>query len=410
MKKETVVISKGYDPLKYNGSVKPPIFLTSTYKFKSAEEGESFIRVALGLDKGESGFVYSRFSNPNFDIVEERLSLLEGAEATAIFSSGMAAITSTLLAFVKNGDYIFYTNPVYGGTEFLFKEFFEKMGVSTIHVRAGSDTPRLMEDKISSLKAKLKGKSVILYIETPANPNNVMVDIEAIVKIRDKLLKEGISVKVIADNTFMGPIFQSPLEQKVDLVLYSATKFIGGHSDVIAGAALGSKEDISKVKGIRGMIGTNGNPFDAWLMARSLETIHIRMQRQMENAVKIADFLSRHPKVERVIYPELYDKKSEQYKIYKKQCKGPGSLLSFYIKGGKKEAFKFLNNVKLCKLAVSLGGTESLIEHPKAMTHSEVDKETLKDAEITDNMIRLSVGIENFEDIINDLKSALDKI
>jgi methionine-gamma-lyase len=410
MEKETVVISKGYDPLKYNGAVKPPIFLTSTYKFKSAEEGESFIRVALGLDKGEEGFVYSRFANPNFDIVEERLSLLEGAEATSIFGSGMAAITSTLLAFVKNGDYIFYTNPVYGGTEFLFKEFFEKMGVSTFHVNAGSDSPKLMESKINSHKDKFKGKSVILYIETPANPNNVMVDIEAIVKIRDVLRKEGINAKVIVDNTFMGPIFQSPFEQKVDIVLYSATKFIGGHSDVIAGAALGSKEDISKVKGIRGMIGTNGNPFDSWLMARSLETIHIRMQRQMENATKIAEFLSKHPKVERVIYPELYDKKSEQYKIYKKQCKGPGSLISFYIKGEKREAFKFLNAVKLCKLAVSLGGTESLIEHPKAMTHSEVDEQTLKDAEITDSMIRLSVGIENCQDLINDLKSALDKI
>ncbi len=410
MEKETVVISKGYDPLKYNGAVKPPIFLTSTYKFKSVEEGESFIRVALGLDKGQEGFVYSRFSNPNFDIVEERLSLLEGVESAAIFCSGMAAITSTLLAFVKNGDFIFYTNPVYGGTEFLFKEFFDKMGVSTLHVRAGSDTPKLMEDKINSNKSKLKGKTVILYIETPANPNNVMVDIQAIVKIKDKLVKEGINSKVIVDNTFMGPIFQSPFEQKVDLVIYSATKFIGGHSDVIAGAVLGSKGDISKIKVIRGMIGTNGNPFDSWLMARSLETVHIRMQRQMENATKIAQFLSKHQKVEKVIYPELYDKKSEQYKIYKKQCKGPGSLISFYIKGGKKEAFRFLNSVKLCKLAVSLGGTESLIEHPKAMTHSEVDEETLKDAEITDNMIRLSVGIENSDDLINDLKTALDKI
>ncbi|NMC76749.1 MAG: methionine gamma-lyase [Candidatus Methanofastidiosa archaeon] len=410
MEKETVVISKGYDPLKYNGAVKPPIFLTSTYKFKSAEEGESFIRVALGLDKGEEGYVYSRFSNPNFDIVEERLSLLEGAEAGAIFCSGMAAITSTLLAFVKNGDYIFYTNPVYGGTEFLFKEFFEKMGVSTLHINAGSDTPKLIDAKINSIKDKLKGKAVILYIETPANPNNVMVDISAIVKIKEKLVKEKIDAKVIVDNTFMGPVFQSPLEQKVDIVLYSATKFIGGHSDVIAGAVLGSKVDISKIKAIRGMIGTNGNPFDAWLMSRSLETIHLRMQRQMENAVEIAKFLSKHPKVEKVIYPELYNKKSEQYKIYKKQCKGPGSLISFYVKGGKKEAFKVLNNVKLCKLAVSLGGTESLIEHPKAMTHSEVDAETLKDAEITDNMIRLSVGIENSKDLINDLKAALDKI
>jgi methionine-gamma-lyase len=279
-----------------------------------------------------------------------------------------------------------------------------------MHVKAGSDTPNLIEAKINSFKEKIKGKSVILYVETPANPNNVMIDIEAIVKIRDKLRKEEISAKVIVDNTFMGPVFQSPFEQKVDIVLYSATKFIGGHSDIIAGATLGSKEDISKVKGIRGMIGTNGNPFDAWLMARSLETVHIRMQRQMENATKVAEFLSKHPKVERVIYPELYDKNSEQYKIYKKQCKGPGSLLSFYVKGGKKEAFKFLNNVKLCKLAVSLGGTESLIEHPKAMTHSEVDEKSLRDAEITDNMIRLSVGIENHEDLINDLKSALDKI
>lgn len=410
MEKETVVISKGYDPLKYNGAVKPPIFLTSTYKFKSAEEGESFIRVALGLDKGQEGYVYSRFSNPNFDIVEERLSLLEGAESGAILCSGMAAIASTLLAFVKNGDYIFYTNPVYGGTEHLFKGFFENIGVSTLHVNAGSDTPKLMDAKINSFKDKLKGKTVILYVETPANPNNVMVDIGAIVKIKEKLVKEKINAKVIVDNTFMGPIFQSPLEQKVDIVVYSATKFIGGHSDVIAGAVLGSKEDISKIKGIRGMIGTNGNPFDAWLMTRSLETIHLRMQRQMENAVEIAKFLSKHPKVERVIYPELYNKKSEQYKIYKKQCKGPGSLISFYVKGGKKEAFKVLNNVKLCKLAVSLGGTESLIEHPKAMTHSEVNAETLKDAEITDNMIRLSVGIENSKDLINDLKAALDKI
>lgn len=410
MKKETVVISKGYDPLKYNGSVKPPIFLTSTYKFKSAEEGESFIRVALGLDKGQEGFVYSRFSNPNFSIIEERLAQLEEVEEAVIFSSGMAAITSTLLAFAQNGDFIFYTNPVYGGTEFLFKQFIEKMGISTFNVKAGSDSPKLVESKINSIKEKLRGKSVILYIESPANPNNVMIDIEAIVKIRDQLRKEEINAKVFVDNTFLGPVFQSPFEQNVDIVIYSATKFIGGHSDIIAGVALGSKEDMSKVKGIRGMIGTNGNPFDAWLMSRSLETVHIRMERQMENAIKISEFLSNHPKVERVIYPELYDKNSEQYKIYKKQCKGPGSLISFYIKGGKKEAFKFLNSVNLCKLGVSLGGTESLIEHPKSMTHSEVDDQTLKDAEITDSMIRLSVGIENFEDLISDLNSALNKI
>lgn len=410
MKKETFVISKGYDPLKYNGAVKPPIFLTSTYKFKTAEEGEAFIRVALGLDKGESGFVYSRFSNPNFDIVETRLSLLEGTEAAAIFCSGMAAISSTLLTFVKNGDYIIYTNPVYGGTEFLFKEFIEKLGVKTINVKAGTDFPELTEKEINKIKADLKGRTLILYVESPANPNNVMVDIEKVVKIRDSLKKEGINAKVFVDNTFMGPIFQSPFEQKVDIVIYSATKFIGGHSDVIAGAALGSKEDIGKIKGLRGTIGTNGNPFDAWLMARSLETVHIRMERQMKNAVKIAEFLSNHPKVEKVIYPELLDKSDPQFIIYKKQCKGPGSLISFYVKGGKKEAFTVLNNLKLCKLAVSLGGTETLIEHPKAMTHSEVDLETLKDAAITDNMIRLSAGIENVEDLIDDLNSALNKI
>jgi methionine-gamma-lyase len=406
---ETRVLSAGYDPELSEMSVKVPIFPTSTFLFKTAEEGERFFFLqnhpeARG-DGAELGLIYSRMNNPNMEIVEDKLLVFEpGAEAAAVLPSGMSAISTTCLALLKPGDVIIYSFPIYGATEHLFDDVLSKFGIKAQAVY--SPDP---EEYRRAIEAHL-GKVALLFVETPANPSIVHTDIEAIVNLARSYEKKNGRILVAVDNTFLGPIFQHCFPLGADLVVYSATKFIGGHSDLIGGFVVGKKPEITKVKSYRSVLGPTTDPFCCWLLARSLETVELRMQKSAENATRVAEFLRSHPKIDSVIYPGLLEECNPQYKIFKKQCSGPGALISFIIKGGKAEAFRVLNAVHICRLAVSLGGTETLISHPRRMTHQNLPEEMCRKVGLTDSLIRISVGLENADDIIADLAQAIEKM
>ncbi|WP_299220409.1 cystathionine gamma-synthase family protein [uncultured Aquimarina sp.] len=408
---ESLMMTYGYKPELSEGAIKCPIFQTSTFVFKTAEEGKAFFELAYGLreksEKEELGLIYSRINNPNLEILENRLCLWDKADDCAVFESGMSAISTVLLEFLKPGDLLVYSNPVYGGTDHFIHHFLDKIGVDTIGVMPNQSMEEVEEMIKTSGKAD---KLAMIYLETPANPTNDIVDIEKFSQIAAKYSTEERKTLVAVDNTYMGPLWQHPLQCGADLVLYSATKYIGGHSDLIAGAVLGNAELMVRVKTLRTFLGNMVSPHTAWLLLRSLETLKVRMDQQTQNAQIVADYLNKHPKVEKVYYLGLLKERTEAYAIYKKQCSAPGAMVSFDIVGGEKEAFMFLNNLKLMKLAVSLGGTESLSEHPKTMTHAGVDEAQQQQMNITDQLVRLSIGVESAKDLIWDLEQALEKV
>lgn len=404
---ESLMMSHGYDPFLSEGAAKPPIFMTSTFVFRTAEEGEQYFKWAYGLEKRQQtqsmGLIYSRLNNPSLQILEERLALWDGAEAALTFASGMAAISTTVMACVKPGDVVYYTMPIYGGTEFLFQNILPKFGIET--------RPFAIDMPLEALEAEARAlgdRLAVFYLETPANPTNLMIDIQGVAAIAERLSTPERRVLTLVDNTFLGPVFQHPLKLGADAVLYSATKYIGGHSDVIAGAMTGRREMVEAVSTYRTIMGSMPDPFSCWLLLRSLETLKLRMEAEARSAERIALALADSPHVAEVLYPALLTPDSEQYAIYRKQCTGPGAIVSFRLRGGKAEAFRFLNSVKLCKLAVSLGGTESLVEHPGTMTHSDIPRDVQERFGITENLIRLSVGVENVDDLLADLTQALE--
>jgi len=408
---ESLMMSHGYNHELSEGAVKCPIFQTSTFAFKSAEEGKAFFEIAYGLrEKGpkeELGLIYSRINNPNLEILENRLCLWDQSEDCAVFESGMSAISTVLLEFLKPGDLLVYGNPVYGGTDHFIQHFLAKIGIHTLAVHPDESTETILALIAATGKAD---QLAMIYLETPANPTNDIVDIESYSKIAKHFSTDEKQVLLAVDNTYMGPLWQHPLKFGADIVIYSATKYIGGHSDLIAGAVLGSAQLMTRAKNLRTFLGNMLSPNTAWLLLRSLETLKVRMDQQTKNAQQIAKFLDKHPKVESVNYLGLLKKGTKEYTIYKKQCEAPGAMISFNIKGGEKEAFQFLNHLKLFKLAVSLGSTECLVEHPISMTHAGVDPEHRKRMKITDKLIRLSIGVENAADIIWDIEEALSTV
>ena len=408
---ESLMMTYGYKPELSEGAIKCPIFQTSTFVFKTAEEGKAFFELAYGLRQKspneELGLIYSRINNPNLEILENRLSLWDKADDCAVFESGMSAISTVLLEFLNPGDLLVYSNPVYGGTDHFIHHFLNKIGVHTLGVM-----PNQSIEEVTAMieKSGKADKLAMIYLETPANPTNDIVDIDnfsQLAKIYSTIDKQ---VLVAVDNTYMGPLWQHPLQCGADLVLYSATKYIGGHSDLIAGAVLGNSELMIRVKTLRTFLGNMVSPHTAWLMLRSLETLKVRMDQQTKNAQEVAAYLNNHPKVENVYYLGLLEEGTAKYTTYRKQCSAPGAMVSFDIVGGEKEAFTFLNNLKLMKLAVSLGSTESLAEHPKTMTHAGVDPEQCKQMNITEKLVRLSIGVESTKDLIWDLDQALEKV
>ncbi len=410
---ESLMMSHGYTPEWSEGAIKCPIYQTSTFVFKTAEEGKSFFEIAYGIrEKREGeripGLIYSRLNNPDIEILENRIALWDNADDCASFESGMSAISTVMLEYLSPGDAILFSSPIYGGTDHFIKHFLTKMKIDHIEYFPWDSQEDILE-RIKSFNAIERVK--LIYTETPANPTNDLFDIAMLVDLGKKLSHGDHVVKVAVDNTYMGPLWQRPLEMGADFSIYSATKYIGGHSDVIAGAVCGRKDDMIRIKTLRTFLGNMAGPWTAWLLMRSLETLKIRMEQQAYNAEKVAAFLNNHPKIERVFYlGNLKPEDGKVFEIYQRQYTSAGAMMSFCVIGGEAEAFRLLNALQLCKLAVSLGSTESLAEHPATMTHAGVDPDLKDKIGITPSLIRLSVGVERAEDLIHDLSQALDKV
>jgi methionine-gamma-lyase len=406
---DTQMLGYGFDPALSEGAVKPPVFLTSTFVFPTAEEGRDFFDYYYGRKappEGRSGgLVYSRFNHPNSEIVEDRLAVYEGAEGCVLFSSGMAAIATTLLTFLRPGDVVLHSQPLYGGTETLVAKTLGSMGIHAVGFANGLDEAVV---SAAATEARRMGRVGMILIETPANPTNGLVDIAMIRRVAGQLEPlQGHRPLIACDNTLLGPVFQQPLKHGADLVLYSLTKYVGGHSDLIAGAALGAAPRMREIRLLRGAIGTQLDPHSCWMLGRSLETLGLRMQRAADNARCVAEYLRAQPRVEHLHYLPFHAAGTAAARVYATQCTGAGSTLSFDIVGGQPAAFRFLNALQLFKLAVSLGATESLACHPATTTHSAVPVAVRDHIGVLDSTIRLSIGIEHPDDLVADLAQAL---
>ena len=406
---ETLMMGHGYDPARSEGALKPPIFLTSTFVFPDAASGKRFFEGVTGVRPGGAeGLVYGRFNGPDQEILEDRLSLWEATEDALTFATGMAAITTTLLTYIRPGDVIVHSAPLYAATETFIGKILARLGVTWLDFPASAEQS-VIEDTLR--RAAAQGRVSAIYLESPANPTNALVDIEAVVRARAAVLGNADPTPpIMIDNTFLGPVWAQPAKQGADLVLYSLTKYIGGHSDLVAGACLGSTAALTPIRAMRNTMGTITDPHTAWMLLRSLETLSLRMHRAGENARAVCEYLRAHPKIEHVGYLGFAEPGSRQADIMARHCDGAGSTFSVFVKGGEAEAFRLLDSLRLVKLAVSLGGTESLASHPAAMTHLSVAPARKAELGIGDNMIRVSIGVEHPDDLIADFEQALAQV
>jgi methionine-gamma-lyase len=401
----TAILTRGFDPMLSVGSARPAVFRSSTYVFQTPEAAERAFDILLGRTELEPGekvdLIYARISHANAEILEDQIVPLEpGAREAAVFNSGMAAIMTAFVTFLRPGDAMVYTMPCYGGTINLIHAFLEPFGVRCIPVPAG-DHP-VLEDTIRETP-KLRA----VFVETPANPSMMMTDIWRAAEAASQRPDPPV---VMVDNTFLGPTFQHPLQHGADLVLYSATKYLSGFSDLLAGVALAKDPaHIAQMRSTRVMFGNILPPDECWMLDGRLPTVSLRMNRQSKNAQRIAEKLVEHPRVNRVFYPTLFSD-PEQIKIRLSQCDFPGAMLSMELDGGRDAAFGFLRNLKIARLAVSLGGVETLACHPKTTTHSGLTPQELELSHITDGLVRISVGIEDPRDLLTDFQQALDAI
>lgn len=399
---ETEMMTRGWDPARGMGSIKTPLFQTSTFTFESAEAAKRAFDVTYGGEEPDAdeevGYIYARLDHPNLVVVESRLAMWDRADQALLFSSGMSAIFTTLLTLLRPGDLILHSSPLYGGTNSMFENVLAPMGIEAV-----SFGPDAVEADLDELAA---GRRLgVVYVETPANPTNDIFDIEMAARVAKKHQSP-----TVVDNTYLGPIGQQPHAHGADLVVYSATKYYGGHSDLVAGVVTGADSVMRGIKTMRYRIGTTADPHSAWLLGRSLETYALRAQRQVDNATRVAEFLTAHPKVTRVGYLGLIGGDDSRRPIFDRQCTSTGAMITFEVKGGREEAFRFLDSMKLVGLATSLGATESIASHPATTSHSNVDPETRRQMGVTEAMIRFSVGIEAVEDIVADLDQALGAV
>jgi cystathionine beta-lyase/cystathionine gamma-synthase len=401
----TAVLTRGFDPSLSFGSARPAVYRSSTYVFATPEAAERAFSVTAGRIKVADGerpdLIYSRFSHPNSEILEDQMVPLEaGAREALVFNSGMAAIMTACFALARPNCSMVYTTPLYGGTTGLIHKFLEPFGIHAIAAPSGDAAA--LDAAIASAK-----NCAIVFMETPANPTLIMTDIE---RTADAAKKHPDRPVVMVDNTFLGPTFQHPLLLGADIVLYSATKYLSGFSDMVAGVAVSnSAELIQKIRGCRGMFGNILQPDECWMLDGRLPTVALRMNRQSKNAQRIAEALAGHKHLSRVIYPTLFTD-PEQKRIFEKQCAFPGGLFSIDFHGGKAAAFEFLRHVRIAKNAVSLGGVETLTCHPKSTTHSGMSPAELAESGVTDGLVRVSVGIEDWRDLLADFEQALAAI
>src|SRR5689334_1736167 len=390
---ETQMMGYGFDPALPEGALKPPIFLTSTFVFRNAQDGKDFFDYTSGRRQpppGQApGLVYSRFNNPNLEVLEDRLALWEGGESAAVFSSGMSAISTTLWAYLRPNDTLLMSEPLYGGTETLIDKTLPAFGIGAVRVADAVNRDAVMTGAKRALEAaKAKGGRVgLLVTETPANPTNSLVDLALWREASEWLQAQqgGLRPPVAVDNTFLGPVFQKPLEHGSDLVMYSLTKYVGGHSDLVAGGVIGAKALVQPVRALRSALGTQLDPNTSWMIMRSMETLALRMRAASDNAARVAGYLASHPKVASVNYLGHLKSGDPRADVFQRQCKSAGSTFAFSIRGGEAEAFRMLDALQVMKLAVSLGGTETLISHPASTTHSGVPKETRDRMGVTDS-------------------------
>ena len=401
----TAVLTRGFDPRLSVGSARPAVFRSSTYVFSSPEAAERAFAIALGRSKPAEGesvdLIYSRLSHPNAEILEDQLVPLEkGAEEAAVFNSGMAAISTVFLMLCPVGSAFVYTTPIYGGTQHLIHQFLEPLGIRAIPVPAG-DAPAMAQAVAQTPELKL------VFIETPANPTLIMTDIEAAVA---EVAKRGARPLVAIDNTFLGPVFQQPLPLGADLSVYSATKYLAGQSDILAGVVMG--KDPTLIAGLRGMRAILGNilqPDECWILDSRLPTVELRMSRQSKNAARIVPALAQSPKVKAAFYPALFTD-PEQCRIRDRQSRFPGAVFSLDLKGGRSAAFDFLRRLRIARNAVSLGGVETLACHPRTTTHSEMSQDELSRYGIGEGLVRISIGVEDYRDLLRDFQDALDAV
>lgn len=406
---DTLMVGLGHDPFQARGAIKMPVYHSSTFAFRSAEEGAAFFDVAAGRAPapadGDGGLVYGRFDHPNLQLVEARLAALDGAEAALVTSCGMAAISTALFASLRPGEQIVHSRPLYGGTETLIGKLLADWGVGATTFDDGLSQAQMA----AALEtAAARGRVGVFYVETPANPVNTLVDLAAVdAALSDFAARHGYRPLSICDNTLLGPLFQQPLRHGIDLVVYSLTKYVGGHSDLLGGGITGSAEHLRPLRQWRSTVGGMLDPQSSWLLARSMETLGLRMRRAAATASAVADWLASHPHhVIEVLHPEHID--DARYRaVYARQCQGAGSTFSLVLKGGQPAAFRFINALRLFRSAVSLGGSESLVCHPASTTHSGVAPELRARSGVVDGLVRLSIGLEHEDDLIADLAGAL---
>lgn len=410
-KPESLMMSHGYNAALSEGAIKPPIFLTSTFTFPNAQAGADFFDRFSGRKpaaQGESeGLIYSRFNHPNMEIAEDRLALLEQADTAAVFASGMAAISAVFLTFLRPGDVLVYCTPLYGGTETLIRNILPQWGVQLVAI-ASHDMSAQLRPALE--RAGKLGRVAMVYLESPANPTNVQVDFELVQReVQRATSSNDKRALIVCDNTLLGPVFSSPLRFGVDLCLYSLTKYVGGHSDLIAGSVVGEKSLVQQVRKTRSAFGSQLDPHTCWMICRSLETLTIRMQRAAASGSKVAAWLAGNPYTPVTLFHPEYAQ-GEQKQLYEKQCSGPGSTFSFTVPGGRAQAFAIIDQLRLVKSAVSLGGTESLVCHPASTTHSGIAPAQREASGVSEGLIRLSVGLEHPDDLITDLGRAFAEV
>ncbi|MEO8811488.1 MAG: cystathionine gamma-synthase family protein [Caulobacteraceae bacterium] len=406
---ETLMLGFGFDPGLSEGAVKTPIFLTSTFAYKTCEEGKLLFDYMSGRsaspEGADAGLIYTRFNNPNLQIVEERLAVLERADAAAVFSSGMAAIFTALLALCEPGQSVLRSRPLYGGAETLFDNLLTRLGVRGATFIDGVDPAAV---RTAAEAALALGPLAAIYVETPANPTNAVVDLRLMATLAGEIAaRQGFRPTIIVDNTLLGPLYQSPLDHGADLSVYSLTKYVGGHSDLIAGSVAGAAAPMKKIRSLRNLIGNQLDVHSCWMLTRSLETLRLRMDKAFSNAAEVAAWLGAHRAVERVAYLGAVTHGTAEAEVIARQCGAMGATFSFVVKGGREAAFKVLDRLQIFKLAVSLGGTESLACHPGSTTHSGVSANEQGALGMSDGMIRLSIGVEAPKDLIADLDGAL---
>lgn len=399
---DTESVNAGHDPEAHLGSLKPPVYETSTYVLGSAERAKGLFQDAYGLEGSETvddvGYIYARLDHPNARVAEAKLAVWENAGDALVFNSGMAAISTVFLSCLEPGKTVLFSTPLYGGTSTLLERFLPGWGVDTV-----AFTPQSTEEEILAM---IEGRELaMVYLETPANPTNDIFDIDLSSRIAD-----ATGARLVVDNTFLSPVWQRPMDHGADFVVHSATKYLGGHSDLTAGAVCASAEEIAELRHQRYRLGGTPSPQTAWLLGRSLETLRLRVEKQTRNAVELSEFLSSQPKVTSVNHLSLLEASDPRREIYDRQCLGPGAMISLEIAQGEEGAFRFLDSLELIHHATSLGGTESLASHPWTTSHSTWTATQKLSIGVTEGMIRLSVGLEAAEDLVADLERALDRV